>query len=115
MTDLAAAPVKLAGPPANFHPGSLSLFRSPDGSESLTAIDDRPGGRDMIEIYGINSDGLTAKLSQQTAIQSRLLISPHGVTTVTPGHFYVTNDHATPARWAVSPRIICSGRMPMYF
>jgi hypothetical protein len=95
LTDLGAAPVKLAGTPANFQPGGLSLFRAQDGSETLTLIDHKPGGRDMLEVYGIDSDGQTAKLNQQTAIQSRLLISPNDVTTVAPEHFYVTNDHVS--------------------
>lgn len=95
LNDPAAPPQKLAGTPANFHPGGISLFRGPDGSESLTVIDHKSNGQYVVESYGIISDGETVKLGQQTFIQSRLLISPHAIATVAPDHFYVTNDHAT--------------------
>ncbi len=95
LTDLTAAPAKLEGPPASFHPGGISLFRGPDGSESLTVIDHRPNGRSLIEGYSVISDGQTAKLSPQTAVQGRLLVSPHGVAAMAPDRFYVTNDHVT--------------------
>ncbi len=103
LNDPAAPPVKLAGTPANFHPGGISLFRGPDGSESLTVIDHKSNGQYVVESYGIISDGETIKLGQQSFIRSRLLISPHGIATVAPDHFYVTNDHATtgsPGRFA---------------
>jgi len=78
LNDPAAPPVKLAGTPANFHPGGISLFRGPDGSESLTVIDHKSNGQYVVESYGIISDGETIKLGQQSFIRSRLLISPHG-------------------------------------
>jgi hypothetical protein len=95
LGDLTAAPMKLDGGPANFHPGSISLFRSADGSESLTVIDHRPGGRSLIEGYSVISNGQTAKLAAQTAVQGRLLVSPSGITATAADHFYVTNDHVT--------------------
>jgi sugar lactone lactonase YvrE len=95
LGDLAAAPSKLGGVPANVHPGGISLFRGVDGNESLIVIDHRPGGRSLIEGYGVISDGQTAKLSAQSAIQGRSLVSPNSVTATTADHFYATNDHVT--------------------
>jgi hypothetical protein len=95
LGDLTAAPVKLDGVPAHFHPGGISLLRSSDGSESLTVIDHTPNGRALIEGYSVISDGETAKLAAQTAVQGRSLVSPNGITATAADHFYVTNDHVT--------------------
>lgn len=94
LGDLTAAPVKLEGAPASFHPGGISLFRGPE-SENLTVIDHRAEGRALIEGYNVISDGETAKLAAQTATQGRLLVSPNGITATAADHFYVTNDHVT--------------------
>lgn len=95
LGDLAAAPVKLDGVPPRFHPGGISLFRNSDGNVSLTVIDHMPNGRALIEGYSVVSDGETAKLTAQTAVQGRSLVSPNSVTATAPDHFYLTNDHVT--------------------
>jgi sugar lactone lactonase YvrE len=95
LGDLTAAPVKLDGAPAIFHPGGISLLRNPDGSEVLTVIDHKPNGRALIEGYSVISDGETAKLTAQTAVQGRSLVSPNSITATAADHFYVTNDHVT--------------------
>ena len=94
LADLGAAPAKLVGVPASFHPGGVSLFRSTDGA-SLTVIDHRLGGRSIIEGYTVVSDGQTAKLAAQTAVQARSLVSPSSITVTAPDRFYVANDHVT--------------------
>jgi hypothetical protein len=95
LGDLTAAPVKLDGVPAVFHPGGISLLRNPDGSEILTVIDHRQNGRALIEGYSVISDGETAKLAAQTAMQGRSLVSPNSITATAADRFYVTNDHVT--------------------
>ena len=91
----AAAPVKLAGPPKDVHPHGISLYRAGDGSETLMVIDHRPGGRQAVEIYSLDFSGETPRLSQQSTIQSGLLVSPNDLAAIAPDKFYVTNDHVT--------------------
>lgn len=95
LGNLTAAPMKLDGTPPNFHPGGISLLRNLDGSEILTVIDHRPGGRALMEGYSVISDGETAKLAAQSVVQGRSLVSPNAVTATAADHFYVTNDHVT--------------------
>jgi hypothetical protein len=103
LDDPAAAPVKLSGPPADFHPYAISLFRGDDGAETLLAVDRRANGRHFIETFDVTFDGETAKLAQHTAIQGGLLVNPHGVAAVAPDHFYLSNDRTErggPGRFA---------------
>jgi arylesterase/paraoxonase len=103
LDDPASPAVKLAGTPADFHPHGLSLFHDTDGSETLMAIDHKPNGRQMVEIYSLGFGGETPKLSQQTAVQGGLLVSSNDLAAVAPDKFYVTNDHVTtsaPGRFA---------------
>jgi hypothetical protein len=95
LNDPTAPPVKLAGTPLDFHPLGISLYRDAAGGETLMVIDHKPSGRQMIEIYGLSFDGETAKLSQQSAIQSGSLVGPTDLAAIAPDRFYVTNDHTT--------------------
>jgi arylesterase/paraoxonase len=95
LDDPAAPAVKLAGTPLDFHPHGISLLRNEDGSEILMVIDHKPSGRQMIEIYGVNFATGAPKLSQQSAIQSGVLVSPNDLAAIAPDRFYVTNDHIT--------------------
>jgi arylesterase / paraoxonase len=95
LTDLTAPPVKLTGVPLDFHPHGVGLYRAADGGETLMAIDDKPNGPHLIEIYGVKFDGDNASLSQQVAIRDQGLVSPNDLAAIAPDHFYVTNDHAT--------------------
>jgi arylesterase/paraoxonase len=95
LNDPQARPVRLAGPPPGIHPYAVSLDLADDGSESLTVIDRRANGRHFVEMYGVSFDGDTPKLSQQTAVQGGLLVSPNGVAAIGPGRFYVSNDRVT--------------------
>jgi hypothetical protein len=95
LSDPAAAPQKLSGTPLDFHPHGISLTHDENGAETLMVIDHKPTGRQMIEIYALNFDGATPKLSQQTAIQGGLMVSPNDLAAVAPDKFYVTNDHVT--------------------
>ena len=103
LNNAAAPAVKLAGPPPDFHPYGITLFRGDDGADTLIAIDRKTSGRNMIETFNVTYDGQTPKLSPQTAIQGGLLVSPNGLAAAAPDHFYVTNDRSTrggPSRFA---------------
>jgi hypothetical protein len=103
LDDPAAPPVKLAGPPPDFHPFSITLFRADDGTETLIAVDRKTNGRDLIETFTVDFGGPVPKLSAQTAIQGGLLVSPNGLAAAAPDHFYVTNDRSIrggPGRFA---------------
>ena len=95
LSDPAAPPVKLTGTPMDFHPHGISLFRDDTGAETLMAIDHKPTGRQMIELYSLGFGGDAPKLSQQSAVQGGLLVSPDDLAAVAPDKFYVTNDHTT--------------------
>jgi hypothetical protein len=103
LDDPAAPAVKLAGPPPDFHPFSITLFRADDGTETLIAVDRKTNGRNLIETFTVSFDGAVPKLSPQTAIQGGLLVSPNGLAAASPDHFYVTNDRTVrggPGRFA---------------
>ena len=103
LNDPAAAPVKLAGTPKDFHPYAISLYRGEDGAQTLLVADRRSNGRHFIETYDVTFDGDTPKLVSHTAIQSGLLVSPNGLAAATPDHFYVSNERVSrsgPARFA---------------
>jgi hypothetical protein len=95
LDDPAAAAVKLAGTPLDFHPHGINLYRDSDGRETLMVIDHKPSGRQMIETYAVSFDAGTPKLTSQSAIQSGVLVSPNDLAAITPDKFYVTNDHVT--------------------
>jgi arylesterase/paraoxonase len=99
LDDPAAAPVKLAGAPPDFHPHGISLYRDPDGSETLMAVDHKSNGRQTVEIFRLDFSGGAPKLIPQSTIQSGLLISPNDLAAIAPDKFYVTNDHVTRGRW----------------
>lgn len=90
-----AAPVKLDGTPRDFHPHGISLYRAPNGDETLMAVNHHSNGTNSIEIFGLTYDGGTAKLASRSSIGGGLLVSPNDIFAVGPDRFYVTNDHVT--------------------
>jgi arylesterase/paraoxonase len=90
-----APPVKLDGTPKDFHPHGISLYRAPNGDETLMAVNHHSNGTNSIEIFGLTYDGGTAKLDSRSSIGGGLLVSPNDIFAVGPGSFYVTNDHVT--------------------
>ena len=93
--DANAAPVKLAGGPAGFHPLGFSLYRGRDGSLSLVAIDLLSSKRYAVEIYDVSFDGATPNLKQRTTVQGGLLVSPEDTAAIGSDIFYAANDHVT--------------------
>ncbi|MES2293182.1 MAG: hypothetical protein V4527_07795 [Pseudomonadota bacterium] len=90
-----APPVKLDGVPKDFHPHGISLYRAPNGDETLMAINHRSDGTHAIEIFGLSYENDAARLVAHSSIGGGLLVSPNDIFAVGPDRFYVTNDHVT--------------------
>jgi arylesterase / paraoxonase len=90
-----APPVKLDGVPKDFHPHGISLYRAPNGDETLMAINHRSNGTHAIEIFGLSYENGAARLTPHSTIAGGLLVSPNDLFAVGPDRFYVTNDHVT--------------------
>ena len=95
LSNLAAPPVKLAGTPQDFHPHGISLYRAPNGDETLMAINHRKDGSQSVEILGLTYENGVARLVAHSSIGGGLLISPNDLFAVGPDRFYVSNDHVT--------------------
>lgn len=90
-----AEPVKLAGTPADFHPHGLSLYRAPDGSLTLMAINHRLDGTNSIDIFSVDVSGAAPRLTEIGSITGGALVSPNAIAAVDQDRFYVVNDHTT--------------------
>ena len=88
-------PVKLDGVPKDFHPHGISLYRAPNGDETLMAVNHRSDGTSAVEIFGLSYEDGAARLLLHTSIAGGLLVSPNDLFAVGPDRFYVTNDHVT--------------------
>lgn len=96
LSDPAAAPVKLTdGAPKDFHPHGISLYRAPNGDETLMAINHHPNGTHSVEIFGLTYENGAARLLPHASIAGGLLVSPNDLFAVGPDRFYITNDHVT--------------------
>jgi arylesterase/paraoxonase len=97
---LAGAPAlkKLSGTPNDFHPHGISLFRGPDGTLTLIAINHRTDGSSSVDSFAVVTDGGTLRLKEIGSIQGGALISPNAVVAVDRDRFYVANDHASRTR-----------------
>ncbi len=92
---LGAKPLKLAGAPADFHPYGISLYRAPDGSLTLMAINHRLDGNNSVEIFTIDVADGAAGLTEVGSINGAMLTSPNDLAAVDQDHFYVVNDHTS--------------------
>lgn len=90
-----APAVKLQGAPKDFHPHGISLYRAPNGDETLMAINHRQDGGQSVEIFALTYDNGVPRLSAKSSIGGGLLVSPNDLFAVAPDRFYVTNDHVT--------------------
>lgn len=96
LSDPGTAPVKLTeGVPKDFHPHGISLYRAPNGDETLLAINHHPNGTHSVEIFGLTYENGAARLQPHASIAGGLLVSPNDLFAVGPDRFYVTNDHVT--------------------
>jgi arylesterase / paraoxonase len=92
----AAAPFKLKGTTADFHPLGLSLFRGADGSLTLMAINMPVQGKPAVDIFDV-SDATTTRIAlhEREAVVGDLLVSPASIVAVDKSRFYATNDHTS--------------------
>ena len=81
--------------PKDFHPHGISLYRAPNGDETLMAVNHRSDGSQAVEIFGPAYDNGAAMLVAHSSIGGGLLVSPNDLFAVGPDRFYVTNDHVT--------------------
>ncbi len=88
-------PVKLDGVPKDFHPHGISLYRAPNGDETLMAINHRSDGSHAVEIFGLSYENGAARLVAHSSIGGGLLVSPNDLFAVGPEKFYITNDHVS--------------------
>ena len=95
LSDPGAPPVKLGGVPQDFHPHGISLYRAPNGDETLMAVNHRKDGSQAVEILGLDYDNGAARLVAHSSIGGGLLVSPNDLAAVGPDRFYVSNDHVT--------------------
>lgn len=112
-----AALVKLAGTPADFHPHGISLYRAPDGSLTLMAINHRMDKTNTIDIFSVSVAGGAAKLTEVGSIGSGMLVSPNAIAAVDQDSFYVVNDHTSKTalgRW-LDDNLIVPRANALYF
>jgi arylesterase/paraoxonase len=95
LSDPSAPPVKLDGVPKDFHPHGISLYRAPNGGETLMAINHRKDGAQSVEVFDLSYDNGLARLAARSSIGGGLLVSPNDLFAVGPDRFYVSNDHVT--------------------
>ena len=83
---------RISGPPAGFHPRSISLYRANGGGLTLMAVNTPSGGEPAIEIFDVLVKDGVATLKERSAITSGLLVQPEGIAAVGPDRFYVSNS-----------------------
>jgi hypothetical protein len=105
-----AAPVRLPGTPKDFHPRGLSLWRAPDGSLYLAAVNVRSAGRPSIDSFTLARTDRAWTLSPQGTVMGGLLADPQDVALVGPINFYVSNG--TTARNGVMRWLQTHGVLP---
>ncbi|MEI9996563.1 MAG: SMP-30/gluconolactonase/LRE family protein [Rhizomicrobium sp.] len=95
LRDGALHPRKLAGAPSDFHPHGIGLYRAPDGSLTLMAINHRSDGTHSVDMFAVLGHGAATALHETGSIQSDALVSPNAIAAADGSRFYVTNDHAS--------------------
>jgi arylesterase/paraoxonase len=86
---------KLDGTPKDFHPHGISLYRAPDGTLTLMAINHRMDGTSSIDIFNVKMAPDAVGLQEVGRVESDLLISPNAIAAVDAQRFYVVNDHTS--------------------
>lgn len=91
---------RLSGTPRDFHPHGIDLYRAPDGSLTLMAVNHRASGEASIDSFAVSEEmdahGVPAvALSERDSVRSSLIFGPNDVAAVGRDRFYVTNDHGS--------------------
>lgn len=109
--DRLAHVVKLSGTPRDFHPHGISLYRAPDGTLTLFAINHRSDGSSSIDSFDVRRQGNDIRLHEIGSIEGGQIVSPNAIAAVDRDRFYVTNDHTSRTAfgrmlddWLILPR-----------
>lgn len=86
---------RLDGAPDLFHPHGISLYRAPDGSLTLMAVNHMTPERSAVDVFEVDTANGAARLKETGDIQGDKLIHPNDVAAVGKDQFYVTNDHGS--------------------
>ena len=86
---------KLPGTPGDFHPHGISLYRAPDGNETLMAINHRSDGTSSVDSFDVVAQAGSVKLREIGSIEGGQLVSPNAIAALDNDRFYVTNDHTS--------------------
>lgn len=86
---------RLGGAPSVFHPHGISLYRAPDGTLTLMAVNHMTAALSAVDIFQVDTTGGVARLKETGDIQGDKLIHPNDVAAVGKDQFYVTNDHGS--------------------
>ena len=102
---------KLPGAPVEFHPRGISLYRAPDGTLTLFAINHRSDGTSSIDTFEVRRQGNEIGLHEVGSIEGGELVSPSAIAAVDRDRFYVANDHTSRTAfgrmlddWLILPR-----------
>jgi hypothetical protein len=88
-----------------FHPLGIDVFVVPQTSESRLAAVNHGKERTTIEIFSLNEEGGSAKLTHLHTISSPWFRAPNAVRFTSANSFYITQDHFFTRRlpWPVAP------------
>jgi len=91
---------RLKGTPKDFHPHGIGLWRGPDGTLTLMAVNHRTDGTSTVDVFTVketaNADGAVgASLGESASVGSSLFVRPNDVAPTGPDSFYVTNSHTS--------------------
>jgi arylesterase/paraoxonase len=92
-TQPGAGLVKLSGTPRDFHPHGISLYRGPDGSLTLMAVNRRMDKTNTVDIFSVAFGNGAVELAEVGSIGGQILVSPNDIAAVDEDRFYVVNDH----------------------
>jgi hypothetical protein len=89
-----ARPEKLSGPPPDFHPTALALYRPQGGEATLYAVNRRGNDYSVVSFRLSTADGKPG-LQEKSRIGGRILNEPSAIAAVDELRFYVANRHAS--------------------
>ena len=108
-------PVKLAGTPADFHPGAISIGYDAGGEPNLAVIDHKASGAVATGLYGVDYDGGSARLSYQSTTQGGLAKRGQGIVAMGNGRFYLSANPVSSDLMAWADRWFLLGRAHLLF
>jgi arylesterase / paraoxonase len=98
--DLNTSPLRavsaLADAPADFRPGGMSLYTSPEGTQRLFVLSDPVGAAHAVEIFTRDAQG---QFAHAETLHNPLLFSPRAIVAVGERQFYVANDSGARSRF----------------